>query len=337
MDEEQKLVQEQEQPTEAPSTAPPLTDQQKRQIETERQRADAVAGTDRQIKTIQDWMDMEGNRPESDEERKKRERREKSKKIIAAVSDGIGALSNLFFTSQYAPNMYNHDKGSQMSATNARIEQLKADREKNADRYMNFSLKLGDLENQKARTLRELEAHQEALKLAREKAEREAEAHGWQAVMQDDMRREQKGKADRAEQQAIAAQAEAEIAPEMQRAKLATENARTKAQNASATNSYASAAAHGRSNVGEFIAYDEKGNPHPFKTAKAAEYFARRHGTWQETDESETTTKVNVDDDGKEIVDNKQTKTKKGGYPAKPKKQSPTGGTGGNGKKSPTS
>ncbi len=124
MDEEQKLVQEQEQPT---ATPPPTLAEQ------------AVVGTDRQIKTIQDWMDMEGNRPESDEERKKRERREKSKKIIAAVTDGIGALSNLFFTTQYAPNMYNYDKGSQMSATNARIEQLKADREKNADRYMQFS------------------------------------------------------------------------------------------------------------------------------------------------------------------------------------------------------
>ena len=89
------------------------------------QQAEAVAGSDRQIKTIQDWMDAEENRPETDEQRKKRERREKSKKIIAAVSDGISALSNLYFTSQYAPNMYNHEKGSMTNAIDARIERLR--------------------------------------------------------------------------------------------------------------------------------------------------------------------------------------------------------------------
>lgn len=48
----------------------------------------------------------ETHEPETDEQRKKRERREKSKKIIAAVTDGVRALSNLYFTTQYAPNMY---------------------------------------------------------------------------------------------------------------------------------------------------------------------------------------------------------------------------------------
>ncbi len=135
----------------------------------QQQRVDATAGTDRQIKTIQDWMDAEGNRPETEEERKKRERREKSKRIIAAVSDGISALSNLYFTSQYAPDMYNHEKGSMTNAVDARLERLKAEREKNADKYLQFSLKLGDLENERAKTLRELEAQQERQKLAREK------------------------------------------------------------------------------------------------------------------------------------------------------------------------
>lgn len=297
----------------------------------EQKRADAVAGTDRQIKTIQDWMDMEGNRPETDDERKKRERREKSKKIIAAVSDGFGALSNLFFTSQYAPNMYNHDKGSQMSATNARIEQLKADREKNADRYMNFSLKLGDLENQKARTLRELEAQQEAQRLAREKAEREAEAHGWEALLQKDKQREQQGKADRAAQQAIAARAEAEIAPEMQRAKLATENARTRAQNASAANFYASAQAHNRSNANEFSAWDENGVERKFNNQAAADAHAKQHGTWHEQ-EIEETSQTDSEVNGHSTT----TRKKKGGYPAKPKPQGKPSPTGGNGKKSPT-
>lgn len=291
----------------------------------QQQRVDATAGTDRQIKTIQDWMDAEGNRPETEEERKKRERREKSKRIIAAVSDGISALSNLYFTSQYAPNMYNHEKASQMNAVDARLERLKAEREKNADKYLQFALKLGDLENQRAATLRELEAQQERQKLAREKAQREAEAHGWAAALQPDKQREQAGKAAKAEQEAIVAQAEAEAAPEMQRAKLATERARKGSYDASAANSRASAAAHNRSNVSEFSAWDEHGHEHKFRTKDAAEAYAKQHGTWQEVDKIETTdTSQTV---GQRTSKSTSTKTRKGGHAGKPSptgKQSPT-------------
>ena len=288
----------------------------------QQQRVDATAGTDRQIKTIQDWMDAEENRPETPEERKKRERREKSKRIIAAVTDGISALSNLFFTTQYAPNMYNHEKGSMTTAEGKRLDQLKAEREKKRDQYLNFSLKLGDLENQRAATLRELEAQQERQKLAREKAQREAEAHGWLAALQPDKRREQKGKADRAEQEAIIAQAEAEAAPELQQAKLATERARKGSLDASAANSRASAAAHGRSNQNEFSAWDEHGNERKFRTREAAEAYAKQHGTWKEEDETETTTTETRRTPESKPQKRTSTKTTKGGHAGKP---SPTG------------
>ena len=318
--------------------APPTTDNHSPE---EQERADAVAGTDRQIKTIQDWMDAEENRPETEEQRKKRERREKSKKIIAAVSDGISALSNLFFTTRYAPNMYNHERGSQLNATNERIERLKAEREKKRDEYLNFSLRLGDLENDRARTLRELEAQQEARKMAREKAERDTERHKWQEALQPDIQREQAGKANRAEQEAIAAQAEAQYAPQLQEAKLNTEKARAGAQQASAAasrasaaNSYASARSHDRSNPKEFTAWDERGNEHRFRTEDAAIAYAKQHGTYQETEEEETST-TKGKSEGR-TTDTTTTKTKKTGYAARPqKKESPTAG-GGGGKKSPT-
>ncbi|MDE6467886.1 MAG: hypothetical protein K2L28_03200, partial [Muribaculaceae bacterium] len=172
----------------------------------ERLRADATAGFDRQIRTVQDFLDSEENQPESEEKRRERERKEKSKRIIAAVSDGLSALGNLYFTSQYAPNMYNHEKGM-ATAVGKRLDEQKAERERKRDQYMNFSLKLGDLENQRAATLRELEAQQERQKLAREKAVREAEAHGWAAALQSDKQREQAGRANKAEQEAITAKA----------------------------------------------------------------------------------------------------------------------------------
>ena len=288
----------------------------------QQQRVDATAGTDRQIKTIQDWIDSEENRPETPEQRKKRERREKSKRIIAAVTDGISALSNLFFTTQYAPNMYNHEKGSMTNAVGARLDRLKAEREKKRDQYLQFLLKLGDLENERAKTLRELEAQQERQKLAREKAQREAEAHGWLAALQPDKRREQKGKADRAEQEAITAQAEAEAAPELQQAKLATERARKGSLDASAANSRASAAAHGRSNQNEFSAWDEHGNERKFRTREAAEAYAKQHGTWKEEDETETTTTETRRTPESKPQKRTSTKTTKGGHAGKP---SPTG------------
>ena len=284
------------------------------------ERAQAVAGTDRQIKTIQDWMNAEENRPETDEQRKKRERREKSKKIIAAVSDGISALSNLYFTSQYAPNMYN-PKTSTAGVVDERIERAKAEREKKRDQYMNFAFKLGDVENERARTLRDLEAKQEARKLAREKSERDAEQHRWLALLQDDKQREQKGKADKAEQDAITAQVQAENAPVLQTAKLDTEKARAGAQRASAANSYAAARAHDRSEANEFTAWDEHGKPHTFRTKAAADAFAKQHGTWKETEQSETTHTTGKRASGLNI-DQTVTKTKKGGHPGKP---SPTG------------
>lgn len=305
-------------PTPPPPAASTDTEHQTPALSPEQQqRVDATAGTDRQIKNIQDWIDSEENRPETPEQRKKRERREKSKRIIAAVSDGISALSNLFFTTQYAPNMYNHEKGM-TTAEGKRLDKLKAEREKKRNQYLNFSLKLGELENQRAATLRELEAQQEQQKLAREKAQREAEAHGWLAVLQSDKRRAQKGKADRAEQEAITAQAEAEAAPELQQAKLATERARKVSLDASAANSRASAAAHNRSNVSEFSAWDENGRERKFRTKEEADAYAKQHGTWQEEDVSETTNTETRRTPTSRPRKSYTTKTKKSGHPARP-------------------
>ena len=221
---------------------------------------------------------------------------------------------------QYAPET---EEQSMMKPVNDRIEKLKAEREKNADKHLQFALKLGDLQNDRAKTLRELEAQQERQKLAREAAQRDAEKHGWLALLQPDKQREQKGKADRAEQEAVTAQAEAENAPAMQAAKLETEKARAGAQRASAAaskasaaNSYASAAAHNRSNQNEFSAWDEHGNEHKFKTEAAAIAYAKQHGTYKETDETETTNTSRTS--GSRTTKSTQTKTKKGGHAAKP-------------------
>lgn len=290
------------------------------------QLADAVAGSDRKIAA---WREFADSLPklETEEDRKKRERREKSKRIIAAVSDGIGALSNIFFTTQYAPNMYNHEQSSQTNAVNARIERMKAERERAREAHMKYSLGLGDAENERAKTVRELEAQRERMKLAREKAQQEEDAAKRAAALFPDQKREQKGKADRAEQDAITAQAQAENAPALQAAKLDTEMSRADAQRASAANSRASARAHDKSNEAEKpYAYDKRGKKHYFEKESTAERFARSEGTWESYD-------VQTDEETDSQIDGKTTKTKwtPNGYSKKPKlRESPTG------RKSPT-
>lgn len=271
-------------------------------------------GYDQQIAALQEAANRV--KPETEEERKKRERREKSAKIVSAVSDGLQALSNLFFTTRGAPNMYDHKEASQLTPLQEKLEKLKAERQANADKYLQYSLKIGDAQNERAKTLREMEAEQERRKLAREKAQREQEEHGWLAALQPDKQREQAGKASKAEQEAVTAKAEADNAPDLYKAKVDTEKARGEAQRASATSSraaaadhYASARAHDRSNNDEFSAWDENGREHKFRTAAAAEAFAKQHGTFEETDVTSTST-TDSETNGKSTT----TYKKKSGY-----------------------
>ena len=291
--------------------------------------ANDVMGYDRQIAALNEAASR--LKPETEEERKKRERSERSKRIVAAVSDGLQALSNLFFTTRGAPNMYDHREASQLTPLQDRLEMLKAERQANADRYLQYSLKVGDLQNDRAKTLRELEEQQERMRLAREKAQREQEAHGWLAALQPDKLREQAGKATKAEQEGITATEEAKNAPELYKAKVDTEKARGEAarasavaSRASATNSEASAREHDRGNRNEFSAWDENGREHKFRTAAAAEAFAKQHGTFEETDVTSTST-TDSETNGKSTT----TYKKRSGYPAKPQAKpaaKPSGG-----------
>ncbi len=257
--------------------------------------ADVVMGYDQQIAALQAAANQ--SKPETDEERKKRERRERSQKIWAAVGDGLMSLSNLYFTSRGAPNMYDHKTMSQQTPLKAQLDKLKAEREANADKYLQYSLRIGDLQNDRAKTLREMEAEQEKRKLAREKAEREAEAHGWLRELQPDKKREQAGKATTAEEKAKTAAEEAKNAPELYKAKVVTEQNRGKAaaasaeaSRASATNSYAAAEEHRDNTRGRFPWYDEDGNKYYAKTKEEAIYKAQQHGTLGHEDVKSTST-----------------------------------------------
>lgn len=280
-----------------------------------------VMGYDQQI----EMLENEANRlkPETEEERKKRERREKSQKIVAAVSDGLQALSNLFFTTRGAPNMYDHKEASQLTPLQEKFEKLKAERQANADKYLQYSLKIGDLQNDRAKTLREMEAEQEKQRLAREKAQREQEAHKWLAELQPDKLREQKGKADKAGYDADTSKAEADNAPELNELKKEEIKSRTNKNNRQGTISWVSGkggTGRGKGGTGatkRYPVFNANGKVvgHVYTRDEAVSETARLGGKYPET----VSTTVSENEYG-EKVNSKTVKapTAPGRKPAKP-------------------
>ena len=191
------------------------------QLKFDREKAAAGMNYDRIIDEVRSMRSQYA--PEDEATRKKRERTEKSKKIIGAVSDGLRALGNLYFTSQYSPDMY---KGStsMLERLNRHYEKAKAERERNADAYFNYSMKIGDLQNQKARTLREMEAQHEQQKIARERQRLAEEAAKRDAALHQFKVSEAKSKAEGAGYDAQTKKAAADAAPEQQ--KIKTDNLR---------------------------------------------------------------------------------------------------------------
>lgn len=96
---------------------------------------------------------IEQGRPETKAERKKRERREKWERAISGIADVGRALSNLYFTSQYAPDMYT-DSSSMSDAARAHIERAKKEREEREANGLNaaytwYTLKKGERDYQR--------------------------------------------------------------------------------------------------------------------------------------------------------------------------------------------
>lgn len=73
--------------------------------------------------------------PPTQEELEKERKKEKRERMFAAIGDGISVLSNLYFTTQYAPNMYNHEN-SQSDKVRSKWDKLRADRDAQMNAYI---------------------------------------------------------------------------------------------------------------------------------------------------------------------------------------------------------
>ena len=103
-------------------------------------------------------------KPLTEEELKKLRRKQKTEGIISGISDAVQSVANLVATSQYAPNMYNPKEGMSVKAKE-RFEKEKAQREADADKYLQYALTIGKMKD--ADKERGLQAWQTEQSLAR--------------------------------------------------------------------------------------------------------------------------------------------------------------------------
>lgn len=89
----------------------------------------------KKLSYVELFQQMSPYKPPTPEELEKERKKQKREAIFAAIGEGISAMSNLYFTTQYAPNAFDPSKGM-AATTKARFDQLKKDREQNQREYM---------------------------------------------------------------------------------------------------------------------------------------------------------------------------------------------------------
>ena len=244
---------------------------------------------------------MEPYNEPTKEELEKERKKEKRERLFSALDDGISALSNLFFTTQYAPNMYDPNKETNSERVDNYWTNLKKEREANRQRYVDGYIKAKQSD------------------AAAEWKNEETERKNSIAKAQGEVLAARAAK-DQSAADLAAKKLDYLIAgwPEEQAKKQAEIDllkTRKKAVDAQANNSNASADEHrrrgtaswvggkggssgGKSGVsksdGEYIAYDKDGNVRHFKQKGSAEQFAREQGTWHTDYSNSTSTKYGI-------------------------------------------
>lgn len=107
----------------------------------------------------------------SDEDKRKQMRRERRKAIVSALGDGLSALSNLYFTTKGAP-----DQGLKPGMTDAakkRMDDLRAQWQKEKDKYQELMLKGLEMDREQGNWLKSYELQKNADKRAEEKFAKE--------------------------------------------------------------------------------------------------------------------------------------------------------------------
>lgn len=99
---------------------------------------------------VEMFKELSPYKPPSAEDLEKERKRQKREAIFATIGDGIAAMSNLYFTTQYAPSSFDPTSGM-TATTKARFDKLKQDREANQRAYMDGYLRAMKMDADAAR------------------------------------------------------------------------------------------------------------------------------------------------------------------------------------------
>ena len=185
-------------------------------------------------------------KPPTPEELEKERKKQRREQIFAAIGDGISALSNLFFTTQYAPNMYRPAE-TQSEKTRKRWDKLTAERNANMTAYLNGLMRALQADYAYNRSERDWE-RQNVLDKIKQESDAAADER---AEAEEERKKELHPYAMRkAESDAQIAEEQAKYAEEYEQSRIGRNKAAAGASNASAGASRARARYYDRGGSG---------------------------------------------------------------------------------------
>ena len=257
-------------------------------------------------------------KPPTPEELEKERKKQKREAIFAAIGEGISAMSNLYFTTQYAPNAFDPSKGM-AATTKARFDQLKKDREDNQRQYMDGFMRAMKWDADDARDERNWNHTIERERVTdhyKEAADARAQAKADRDAAMAQLRMDlMQGKINQQEAAAEAKRIEADYAEAYWQSRINKNNYRRP---------IGSGSRGGGGKAPEYPWYDRDGNLHYASSYEAMRQNALNHGTWSEATQQSTTEREQKDRRGKTKGTTSSTTTKPAkGHSTKPEGKKP--------------
>lgn len=269
----------------------------------------------KKLSYVELFQQMSPYKPPTPEELEKERKKQKREAIFAAIGEGISAMSNLYFTTQYAPNAFDPSNGM-AATTKARFDKLKKDREDNQRQYMEGFMRAMRWDAEDARDERNWNHTIEREKVTdhyKEAADARAQAKADRDAAMAQLRMDlMQGKINQQEAAAEAKRIEADYAEAYWQSRINKNNYRRP---------IGSGSRGGSGKAPEYPWYDRDGNLHYASSYEAMRQNALNHGTWSEATQQSTTEREQKDRRGKTKGTTSSTTTK----PAKGHSEKPQG------------
>lgn len=269
----------------------------------------------KKLSYVEMFQQMSPYRPPTPEELEKERKKQKREAIFAAIGEGISAMSNLYHTTQYAPNAFDPSEGM-AATTKKRFDQLKREREDNQRQYMEGFMRAMRLDAEDERDDRNWQHTLEREKLTdryKEAADARAQAKADRDAAMAQLRMElMEGRINQQEAAARAKKIEADYADAYWQSRINKNNYRRPIGSSSRGG--------GGGKPGEYPWYDSDGNLHYARSYEAMRQNALNNGTWEEGTQQSTTQREQKDRRGnfKGSANTVTTKSAKG-HSMKPK------------------